>query len=95
MSEPKQKLIDQQLLVKLDSLRKAGTLNLGESNWYNARRPGIGGIELAANPDSASDATLAAGSAVACVEAARPLSRLGAEDDREDPLAHGVADTSA
>ncbi len=95
MSEPKQKLIDQQLLVKLDSLRKAGALNLGESNWYNARRPAIGGIERAANPESASDASLAAGSSVACVEPPRALSRLERKTIEKILSAHGVAATSA
>ena len=53
MNEPKQKLIDLQMLALLDSLRKSGALNMGESNWYNARRGAIGGLEVAARtPDS-------------------------------------------
>ncbi len=88
MNEPKQKLIDQQLLVKLDSLRKSGAMNLGESNWYNARRPAIGGIEGAV-PATDGETT------VACAEAPRALSRLERKTIEKILSSHGVAHPSA
>ena len=91
MNEPKQKLIDQQLLTKLDSQRMSGALILGESNWYNARRPGIGGIEGAVSQAAASTD---GETAVACVEAPRALSRLERKTIEKILSSHGVAHPS-
>ncbi len=94
MNEPKQKMIDLQLLVKLDSLRKAGALNLGEANWYNARRPAIGGIERAVSPAAAPDSDAAAETAVTCVDAPRALSRLERKTIEKILSSHGVTSTA-
>jgi hypothetical protein len=97
VNEPKQKLIDQQLLMQLDSLRKSGALNLGEANWYNARRPGIGGLETAGtrSHENAADVAEAVDTAVAVVEAPRALSRLERKTIEKILLSHGVASPSA
>ena len=97
MSEPKQKQIDQDLLLKLDTLRKSGALNLGESNWYDARRPSIGGMELAACGTAVADshadvsaAVNAADTTVSRIDAPRALSRLERRTIEKILASHGV-----
>ena len=92
MTEPKQKQIDQELLVKLDTLRKAGALNLGESNWYNARRPGIGGLNQAVSTEPSAEA---AEPTVSRVDSPRALSRLERRTIEKILSSHGVTATSA
>ncbi len=98
MSEPKQKQIDQELLLKLDTLRKSGTLNLGESNWYDARRPAIGGMALAASAIAVAESTASEGAAsdsaadttVSRVDSPRALSRLERRTIEKILASHGV-----
>ena len=81
MNEPKQKLIDQQMLA-LPGFA-AWQLNMGESNWYNARRGAIGGLEGTA-PAQDTSTRYPSGDA----PSRRPPApfRPSAQDHRKDPL---------
>jgi hypothetical protein len=101
MNEPKQKLIDQQMLALLDSLRKSGALNMGESNWYNARRGAMGGLEVAAarsasttqmaDADQSADSGAVAVADNVVAPAARALSRLERKTIEKILSSHGIA----